>query len=513
MNNSLPLTILEHRPCWCGGACPHIALACELEKQKRPRLAEIELHRVLVDNPDCRQARSVLARILANENRAAFALEHLDTAIGTAGPDPELIAQRAIILRQGAEIPMAIGAARERAIAAPDDVWAQQAYLLALQLDGCLTEAQSVVFDLDRRFPGNVHLRRFAALIEADSGDHERALARLQQNDLTALELFDRGRIHEKLKHYREAWQDWMTAKAMQRKAGARYNHQSHARHVAELCDTFTASRMRYLFACDMPAERPWPIFITGFPRSGTTMIEATLSSHPQIVAGDELPFLLETIQRMPAWLRVNRSYPKALMASSLPENAMMLSLLRDFYQRKSHAKIGPGVAGMAYFTDKMPSNEKHWPLIRLLFPQSPIVHLRRHPLDIIVSNMSHFLTHGGFVACALEWCASHMLLLDDLMAFYQDNIAGLEVAEVRYEDFTRDHRAIIDRMLPADLPRDPRCYDFHLNAWHSRTISARQIKKPVNAGSVGRYLPFLEFLEPILPIIEPVLRRHRYRA
>ncbi|OYV54197.1 MAG: hypothetical protein B7Z71_13835, partial [Acidocella sp. 21-58-7] len=75
---------------------------------------------------------------------------------------------------------------------------------------------------------------------------------------------------------------------------------------------------------------------------------------------------------------------------------------------------------GAAWFTDKMPLNETHLGLIHLMFPAAPIIHLLRHPLDVVLSVYSNHLTHGLFCAAELETTAKHYALTADLIAHYR---------------------------------------------------------------------------------------------
>jgi sulfotransferase family protein len=485
----------------------------ELEKANRPRMAENALKRVLIDAPRCAEAHKALAVHLSNSNRAVAAQEHLETAREIIGLTPELATQMAHNLRSAAKIPEAISASLQAKILDPGNVQTWVALAAAYQADGKIKEAAAEVAEAEKRFGRHPSLRRIAAVVLADGKDYEAAIARLSNSELLPIELLDRGRFREALGQYELAWRDWMAAKQYQRdRLGYVYPAGQVARGIADLTEICRPPRMGYLRGCDHPGRRPWPIFITGFPRSGTTMIEAALGAHPAIVAGDELMYISELIERAPAFLSVRESYPRALMATALPENAVIPELMRDYYTGKARQKLGASVDGAFYFTDKMPSNEMHWLLIALLFPKSPVVHVRRHPLDILISNMSHHLVHGQYNACSLEWCATHYALTDNLVDHYRDKLRGwLKLIEVRYETFVTDHRAGIDRILPEDLTPDSRCYDFHESAWHSRTISYRQIKQPVHDKSVGRYRPFLDFLRPIVPIVQATLDREGY--
>ena len=115
----------------------------------------------------------------------------------------------------------------------------------------------------------------------------------------------------------------------------------------------------------------PQPIFIVGFPRSGTTLIEQTLTVHPRIAAGDELPYINDITQIMPRLLASPLTYPEALAELWMGDQRDGLNELRDYYLNRA-AKSGIFREGADWFTDKMPLNETHLGLISLLFPQSP---------------------------------------------------------------------------------------------------------------------------------------------
>ncbi len=154
---------------------------------------------------------------------------------------------------------------------------------------------------------------------------------------------------------------------------------------VAQLKDFFTESRLKLLPQATVRSDTPQPIFVIGFPRSGTTLVEQTLASHPDISAGDELQIIMSLAERMQALLGSPGSYPMALSELWLGDRAGFLDTLRDLYINEA-ARVGALDPAKPWFTDKMPLNETHLGLISLLFPQSPVIHLLRHPLDVMVS-------------------------------------------------------------------------------------------------------------------------------
>jgi tetratricopeptide (TPR) repeat protein len=506
-------------PCWCGGVCPHVAPLAELEAKRRFPELEAATRRRLVLAPDCPELHKRMARMLEGRNFAHAAAGHWARA-GAAEISAELEAARVNNARLQARLDLAEREGKEAVARFPDSVAAVTNLAYALHAAGKLEETETVLEAALIRFgPAAAGLRRLRALHAAEHKDFAAAIALLNELEaggaLSPAELLDRGRYHEKLGAYGAAWSDWMEAKRIQREAQKLvYRPELHERHVAELMEASRPPRGAVLEAAKVFSPPPWPIFITGFPRSGTTMIEAALSAHRSIVPGDELAAMPDLIRRMPAMLNAPRllTYPRVLAALAWPENVSAPRLLRATYMAHALERLGASdKKGFCYFTDKMTSNELHWPLLAALFPESPILHVRRHPLDILVSCMSQFLVHGGHNACALEWCAHHYAITDALTDHYKRKCPPPRLLEVRYEEFLADVPAGVEKITPAELAPDAASVDFHLNPWHARTLSYRQIKEPAHTNSVGRYRPFLDFLKPVLPVIAPTLERESY--
>ena len=172
---------------------------------------------------------------------------------------------------------------------------------------------------------------------------------------------------------------------------------------------------------------------------------------------------------------------------------------------------LGWGVLGLRWFTDKMPLNEMHLGLIGLLFPASPLVHVVRHPLDVVVSVFGNLLTHGYHCASALESIAQHMVLVADLVAHYRAEM-DLRYLAVRYEDMVADQAGTVRRVLDfVGEEFDARCLAFHENTRYARTASYAQVSERLYDRSMFRYLNYLPELEPVIPILMPLIERLGY--
>jgi hypothetical protein len=257
-------------------------------------------------------------------------------------------------------------------------------------------------------------------------------------------------------------------------------------------------------------SDVPQPIFILGFPRSGTTLVEQTLSAHPRIAAGDELPLIHEITAIMPRMLASPLGYPEALAELWMGDQREGLDNLRDYYLQKVR-QMGVLRDGAARFTDKMPLNEAHLGLIALLFPEAPLIHVLRHPLDIMVSAFSNQFTHGFFCAYDLETAARHYVRVMDLVEHYRGEMT-LRYLPVRYEDIVADQEASVRAMLSfIGEDFDRACLTFHRNRRYARTASYAQVTEPLYQRSVHRYRHYRRHLEPVLPILRPVIERLGY--
>ena len=193
-------------------------------------------------------------------------------------------------------------------------------------------------------------------------------------------------------------------------------------------------------------------------------MVEQTLSAHPMIAAGDELPVINELTGLMPRMFDSPLAYPDALAELWMGDRLEGLDNLRDYYLQRAR-QLGAMREGAAWFTDKMPLNETHLGLIGLIFPEAPIIHVVRHPLDVALSVFSNHLTHGFYCAYDLTTIARHYVLVMDLVEHYRREME-LRYLSVRYEDVIDDQEARVREMLRfrrlglrsalSRLPREP---------------------------------------------------------
>jgi tetratricopeptide (TPR) repeat protein len=348
-----------------------------------------------------------------------------------------------------------------------------------------------------------------AALAELEPDGDENGASTGTRSDSNAL--LERGRILDRLERYDEAFVCFDEAKRLAREITGKHYLDLQAREIADrLRQFFVSDRQRLMPVASVRDGCAQPIFIMGFPRSGTTLAEQALSSHPRISAGDELPFVNELSDAIPRLFGSPLSYPEALAELWMGDNRRGPEALRDAYLQKAELKgfIKPG---STYFTDKMPLNEMHLGLISLIFPGSPLIHILRHPLDVVLSVYSHHLTHGYFCAFALETIANHYALVMDLVHHYRAQLA-MRYLPVRYEDMVEDMSGSVRRMLDfIGESFDERCVNFQENRRLPHTPSYAQVTQKLYDRSRFRYRHYRKHLEPVIPILKPAMDRLGY--
>jgi hypothetical protein len=312
----------------------------------------------------------------------------------------------------------------------------------------------------------------------------------------------EKGVLLDKMGWHAEAFAAFSAGKRKLRELTGLAYQASEASALAErLKGFFVAGRLKIMPRAGLRSDVAQPIFIVGFPRSGTTMIEQTLSAHPRIAAGDELPVINELTRLIPRMLNSPLNYPEALSELWLGDHVEGLDNLRDYYLQRAR-QLGTMRDAADWFTDKMPLNETHLGLIGLIFPQAPIIHVLRHPLDVVLSVFSNHLTHGFLCAYDLMSIAQHYVLVSDLVEHYQRE-ASLRYLAVRYEDVIDSQEEKVRDMLAfLGAPYDPRCLDFHENRRYARTASYAQVTEKLYDRSRYRYRAYRDQLGPVIPIL-----------
>ena len=469
--------------------------------------------RIAPENP---QAHNLMGMVLTEAQRPHGGEHHYRRALDLSGArDPVLLANLAWSLKGQGKLAEARALYEQAAAAAPAVPQTLLGWARLEEADRQLDAANRVLDRAEALFPDDPRFLVPRAVVLGRQGHHAEAVAALDQAARHAgapgpNELLEKGALLDRMGRHGEAFAAFDEAKRKARECSGQQYQADDAQLLARrLKQFFTAGRLAILPRAGV-APGPQPIFILGFPRSGTTLVEQTLSAHPRISAGDELTLVSDIATRLPRLFDSPLNYPEALAELWMADHLQGLDDLRDLYLQGVR-RLGVVQPGAAWFTDKMPLNETHLGLIALMFPAAPLIHVLRHPLDAVLSAFSNTLTHGHFCAYALESAARHYVLTMDLVDHYRREMA-LRYLPVRYEDLLADHEGSVRRMLAfIGEPFDARCLRFDENRRYARTASYAQVAEPLYGRSRYRYRNYLAQLQPVLPILRPVIERLGY--
>ena len=482
-------------------------------------LAEAESHarnaiRVAPENP---QAHNLMGMIMTEANRPQIGEYHYRRVLDLGGQrDPILLANLAWNLKNQGRMEEARTLYQESAAAAPDIRQTLLGFARLEEADRKFDAAEQVLDSMGQRFPNDPAVRLTRAVLLGRQRKYDEALALIDSTisgdvRLGPNELLEKGRLLDQSGHYDEAWAAFAEGKRLARElSGQVYLDAAAQQQIDRLRTFFTSGRLRLIPRATVRSDAPQPIFILGFPRSGTTLVEQTLSAHPKIAAGDELPLIHEITAIMPRMLASPLGYPEALAELWMGDQREGLDNLRDYYLQKVR-QMGVLRRGATRFTDKMPLNETHLGLIALLFPEAPLIHVLRHPLDIMVSAFSNAFTHGFYCASDLPTAAKHYVRVMDLVQHYRGEMT-LRYLPIRYEDIVVHQQQSVRAMLDFVGEKfDKACLTFHENRRYARTASYAQVAEPLYDRSVERWKHYRAHLEPVIPVLQPVIERLGY--
>lgn len=300
---------------------------------------------------------------------------------------------------------------------------------------------------------------------------------------------FALGKVYDETGRRDEAFSAWLEGNRLKR-GRVRFD-------LAELCAF--AGRLRSTFG---PAEMPpaatgdpsdLPILIVGMPRSGTTLVEQILASHPQVHGAGELEALAEVAVSLPG------GYPQGVAALAAPA----LRRAGDAYVSRLRA-LAPRAGRVC---DKAPQNFFHLGLLARILPRARVIHCTRHPLDVCLSCFSIlFFRDAQPFTYDLAELGGYYLLYDELMRHWR-SVLPQSMHEVRYEDLVADQEAVSRRLLEfCGLPWDEGCLEFHRTERPVQTASRLQVRQPLYASAVGRWRRYEGQLAPLRQILAPVL-------
>lgn len=271
-----------------------------------------------------------------------------------------------------------------------------------------------------------------------------------------------------------------------------------HARRTMETFDeTFFAERNGAgAFARD-------PIFIVGLPRSGSTLLEQILATHPDVDGTQELYEIPRIVSELEGEGPNRNERYFETMAGSGTELFERLGL-RYLDETRAHRR------GRPRFIDKMPNNFRHIGLIHAMLPHATIIDMRREPMACCVGNLKQLYARGQEFCYDVEDIARYYRTYLALMRHWDAALPG-RVLRVSYEDLVEDLDAGLRRLLAhCGLDYDPACLDFHRNRRAIATPSSEQVRQPLFRDGLTGWRRFEPWLGPLREALGDAVESYR---
>lgn len=440
------------------------------------------LSRTLLIQGRAREGENRARQAIALEPKNALAHSHLAEALDRLGEQQQSLK------------------AHQRAVAlAPDRDTIRLAYIATLAAYGRLDEARAQCEKILEEHPQSVdalmQLSRLERFTEEDAL-FEKLQTAFANEQLPALERaklgFSLGKAEEDMKRYKAAFGRFLEANALIAE-GLPYSPSQTEQQFAQIIEDTTPQLMADLAEAGHPD--PTPIFVVGMPRSGTTLIEQILASHPDVAGAGELSSI-RTLQD--ALLRANpgKSMGEALRQTP-PEKLRGLgaAYIEQVRMLSRDAR---------YIVDKMPANFMSVGFIRAILPNATIIHARRNATDTCLSIFKNQFVMGSMpYAYKLEWLGHYYHQYDNLMRHWAELLAD-DMLELDYEELIADQEKG-SRALLAHCGLDWRddVLDFHKADRPVHTASIAQVRQPIYKTSVGIAERYGDAVTPLLDALK----------
>lgn len=359
-----------------------------------------------------------------------------------------------------------------------EDARAETLFLRALQGVPDNVSARIQLVQAGKVKPGDENFAALSALLEKAEPHSEQRKLSLH---------FALGKCHEDLREYDLAFPHFLEGCRLKRKR-LHYDADAMAREFGSFIDIFNKDYIDSLRGSGDPSAMP--IFVLGMPRSGTTLTEQIIASHPDVFGAGELPELLRIAHR--------KTRPDV---DTYPDNLGHLDAgtLRAWGTEYVSA-VQQRAPDAARITDKMPANFFAVPLIHLMLPNAKIIHVNRNPIDTCVSCFTRLFhrkqEHTYDLAELGRYYADYARLMDH----WRRVLPGGAFLDIHYEDIVADQEGQARRLLEyCGLVWNDACLDFHKTRRQVRTASLTQVRQPIYTSSVERWRNYERFLDPLL--------------
>ena len=468
--------------------------------------AVLHYERAIELNPASAEAHNNLANVLCRQQRAADAIKHYREAVRLKPRYTDALRNLGDALQTRKSFEEAIASYRAALAIEPDNATILNRLAAALLVTGQIEEASRTYEAAIALSPQDVGIQlNYATVRPFTDGDQrlrrlEQAAARedeLSEEQRIALH-FALGKAHADLRDGERSFHHLTIANALKRRHVGYDEHET-LRYMERVRATFSGALLRARSNHGDPSDAP--IFVVGMPRSGTSLVEQILASHPRVFGAGEVNDFAATASM---FAERGGIYPEMI-------GRMANESLREFGSTYVE-RVRPAAGSSDRFVDKMPSNFLFLGLIHLALPRARIIHVRRDPVDNCLSCYSLLFSEGQPFTYDLAELGRYYRAYDALMQHWRSVLPPGTMLEVRYEDLVGDLEGQARQLVAhSGLEWDEACLSFHETKRPVETASLVQVRQPIHKGAIGRSRLYGARLAPLVDALEgDASRAHR---
>jgi len=437
-------------------------LGSSLMYQDRLTEAEVCLRQVLLAAPDFAEAHANLSCTLLKQGRFDEAEASLQRALEINPDFAEAYRNQSSILMEQGMFTAAEACLRR-----------------ALEIKPDFAEAR---FSMAQIRKVKVDDKNLAELITVEEAVRNGTMS-LPDKDLPYLH-FALGKSYDDIGEYQKAFPHFIEGCRLKRTTLG-YDPDKTAQDFAEITRNFDATTIDRLRGGGNFSHLP--IFVLGMPRSGTTLIEQIVASHPEVHGAGELHDLMGIVRR-------------DIASAAFPENLRLLDRARiTAWGTEYVSGLQRRAPDAQRITDKAPANFFAIGLIHAMLPNAKIIHVNRNPVDTCLSCFSKLFTFGQEHTYDLSELGRYYVGYAKLMEHWRRILPSGAFLDVRYEDIVADQEGQARRIIEyCGLEWNDDCLDFHKNKREVRTASMSQVRQPIYKSSVERWRSYENFLGPL---------------
>ncbi|HEY1784248.1 MAG TPA: tetratricopeptide repeat protein [Pirellulales bacterium] len=485
---------------------PHFALGRIFQRQGQFDRAVASVRRAIALKPDHAQSYHTLGNLFFEQEKLSQAREAFQHAVTLDSGYCQAHNMLGCVLEKQEQFDLALASYRRALAIDPGyaDAWfnlgnalkqlgkfdeAVAHYDQALTLKPDFAQAHHSRSDLKTFRAGDADL----AALESLAADADRL-----PPDQMPFVHFALAKALEDVGDYRRAFEHLLKGNALRRRE-VEYDAATGKNTLRLIAKVFEPGLFERFATAGDPS--PAPVFIVGMPRSGSTLVEQILASHPQVQAAGELENLRHVLEAMSNSGDQPVYFPQCIQ--SFDANGM---------RRLGQAYLAslPALAeGKTRITDKLPGNFLFVGLIRLILPNARIIHTVRDPVDTCVSCFSKSFALSQAFSYDLAELGAFYRGYHQLMAHWRSVLPAGAMLDVAYEDVVERLEEQARRLIDfCGLPWDDRCLNFHQSSRPIATASNVQVRRPIYRNSLARWRRYEALLGPLLAELDGLPRQ-----